>query len=417
MHPTDLPRFAFAAPERSTASPTMPGLAPNARSQRIDESATLAISAQAARLRAAGKDVVSLGAGEPDFPTPGPIAQAGIQAIEQGNTRYTPAPGTPELRAAGARWLERRFGLNYGADEVMVCAGAKAALHMSLDTIVEPGDAVLILAPYWVSYPALVAMADGHPIVVPAVPDQGFIHTAEAIDAKAKQHRARGILLNFPNNPSGAVPTRAQLQAIVDVAKANDMWLLSDEIYSTLLYDGAEHISPAALPGGRERTIVVNGFTKSHSLTGWRTSFLAGPRSVVDAACRIQSQVLGNPCTISQAATLAACEIPLADEQARRMQAFDERRHYLVREINTIPGMRLCEPKGAFYALVDVRELCAERGIDDVTVCQQLLHQHLLAGVPGSAFAIPGFVRLSYAVAMEQLQKATARLRDYAEGK
>ena len=395
----------------------MAGLAPNARSRRIEESATLAISAQAARLRAAGKDVVSLGAGEPDFWTPGPIAEAGIRAIEQGNTRYTPAPGTPELRAAGANWLQRTFGLRYTADEVMVCAGAKAALHIALDTIVEPGDSVLILAPYWVSYPALVAMADGKPVVLPAVPDAGFIHTAAAIDAAAKQSRARGILLNFPNNPSGVVPTRAQLQAIVDVAVANDLWIVSDEIYSMLLYDDAEHFSPAALPGGHERTIVVNGFTKSHTLTGWRTSFLAGPRAIVDAACRIQSQVLGNPCTISQAATLAACEIPLPDEQTRRMLAFDERRRYLLREINTIPGMRLSVPKGAFYALVDVRELCKSRGIDDVTVCQQLLHQHLLAVVPGSAFAVPGFVRLSYAVAMEQLQKAIARLRDYAEGR
>ena len=395
----------------------MAGLAPNARSRRIEESATLAISAQAARLRAAGKDVVSLGAGEPDFWTPGPIAEAGIRAIEQGNTRYTPAPGTPELRAAGANWLQRTFGLRYTADEVMVCAGAKAALHIALDTIVEPGDSVLILAPYWVSYPALVAMADGKPVVLPAVPDAGFIHTAAAIDAAAKQSRARGILLNFPNNPSGVVPTRAQLQAIVDVAVANDLWIVSDEIYSMLLYDDAEHFSPAALPGGHERTIVVNGFTKSHTLTGWRTSFLAGPRAIVDAACRIQSQVLGNPCTISQAATLAACEIPLPDEQTRRMLAFDERRRYLLREINAIPGMRLSVPKGAFYALVDVRELCKARGIDDVTVCQQLLHQHLLAAVPGSAFAVPGFVRLSYAVAMEQLQKATARLRDYAEGR
>lgn len=395
----------------------MAGLAPNARSRRIEESATLAISAQAARLRAAGKDVVSLGAGEPDFWTPGPIAEAGIRAIEQGNTRYTPAPGTPELRAAGADWLQRTFGLRYTADEVMVCAGAKAALHIALDTIVEPGDRVLILAPYWVSYPALVAMADGQPVVLPAVPDTGFIHTAAAIDAAAKQNRARGILLNFPNNPSGVVPSRAQLQAIVDVAVANDLWIVSDEIYSLLLYDDAEHFSPAALPGGHERTIVVNGFTKSHTLTGWRTSFLAGPRAIVDAACRIQSQVLGNPCTISQAATLAACEIPLPDEHTRRMSAFDERRRYLLREINAIPGMRLSVPRGAFYALVDVRELCKARGIDDVTVCQQLLHQHLLAAVPGSAFAVPGFVRLSYAVAMEQLQKATARLRDYAEGR
>lgn len=392
----------------------MAGLAPNARSRRIEESATLAITAKAAKLKAAGHDVVSLGAGEPDFPTPGPIAAAGIRAIEQGKTRYTAASGTPELRAAGARWLQSAFGLHYADNEVMVCAGAKGALHMALDAIVEPGDAVLILAPYWVSYPALVTLADGKPVVVPAVPDQGFIHDARTIETAAKQHRARGIILNFPNNPSGAVPTRAQVQAIVDVAVANDLWLVSDEIYSTLLYDGAEHVSAASLPGGRERTIVVNGFTKSHTLTGWRTSFLAGPRPVVEACGRIQSQVLGNACTISQEATLAACTMPLPDEQARRMKAFDERRQYLVREFNRIPGIVLTAPKGAFYALADVRGLCAQRGIDDVQLCEQLLDRHLLAAVPGSAFAIPGFVRFSYAAAMDQLQQAVARLRAFA---
>ncbi|HEX5051094.1 MAG TPA: pyridoxal phosphate-dependent aminotransferase [Planctomycetota bacterium] len=393
----------------------MPGLVPNARSRKIEESATLAISAQAARMKQRGLDVVSLGAGEPDFPTPAPIAAAGIAAIEQGNTRYTPAPGTTELRAAGARWLERSFGIAYTQDEVMVCAGAKGALHMALDAIVEPGDPVLILAPYWVSYPALVTIADGVPIVLRAVPEQGFVHTAATIAAAAERHRARGMLLNFPNNPSGVVPTRAQMQSIVDVARAHDMWIVSDEIYATLLYDGAAHVSPAALPGGRERTVLVNGFTKSHSLTGWRTSFMAAPQPVIAAASRIQSQVLGNACTISQAAMLAACELDLPDERSRRMRAFDERRRYLVAEIARIPGLALTPPRGAFYALVDARELCARRGIDDVAMCEQLLERHLLAAVPGSAFAIPGFVRLSYAAEMPLLQKAVERLRAYAE--
>lgn len=395
----------------------MSGLVPNARSRRIEESATLAITAQAARMKAQGLDVVSLGAGEPDFITPGPISAAGIRAIEQGNTRYTPAPGVPELRAAGAAWLHSAFGLDYAADEVMVCAGAKGALHMALDAIVEPRDVVLILAPYWVSYPALVTMADGHPVVVPPVPERGFVHDAADIATAIRAHRARGLVLNFPNNPSGAVPSRAQLAAIVEACAAHDVWIVSDEIYATLLYDDAEHVSPAALPGGRERTLVVNGFTKSHTMTGWRTSFLAGPRAVIDACCRIQSQVLGNPCTISQAATLAACAQPLPDERARRMQAFDERRRFLVQEINRIPGLRLSPPRGAFYALVDARELCQRRGIDDVQLCERLLEQHRLAAVPGSAFAIPGFLRLSYAASMEQLRAAVARLRAFAEAK
>ncbi len=368
-------------------------------------------------MKQSGIDVVSLGAGEPDFPTPAPIAQAGIRAIEQGKTRYTAAAGVPELRAAGARWFHATFQLDYTADEVMVCPGAKGALHMALDAIVEPRDPVLILAPHWVSYPALVTMADGVPIVLPAVPDRGFVHDGPTIAAAAKQHRAKGIILNFPNNPSGAVPSKAQVAAIVDVARQNDLWLLSDEIYATLLYEGAVHVSPASLPGGRERTIVVNGFTKSHTLTGWRTSFLAGPRAIVDACGRIQSQLLGNACTISQEAMLAACNTPLPDDQAMRMRAFDERRRYLVTEVNRIPGLSLQPPKGAFYALVDARELCKQRSIDDVALCEQLLDQHLLAAVPGSAFAIPGFVRLSYAAAMDELQKAIVRLRAWAGAK
>lgn len=393
----------------------MSGLVPNARSRRIEESATLAITAKAARLLAAGRDVVSLGAGEPDFPTPAPIAAAGGRAIEQGNTRYTAAGGVPPLRQAGARWFERTFGLHYGADEVMVCAGAKAALHMALEAVVEPGDRVLILAPYWVSYPSLVTMADGEPVVLAADPQRGFIHAAAAIEQAVRRHGIKGIVTNFPNNPSGAVPERADVEALVDIAGRHGLWIVSDEIYSTLLYDGARHVSPASLPGGRERTVVVNGFTKSHTLTGWRTSFLAGPRPVVDACCRIQSQVLGNPCTISQAAMLTACEEPLTDEMARRMQAFDERRRFLVEHVGSMPGLALTPPRGAFYALVDARALCRQRGIDDVQVCEQLLDRHLLAAVPGSAFAIPGFVRLSYAASMAQLEKAVQRLRAFAE--
>jgi aspartate aminotransferase len=395
----------------------MTGLLPNARSRSIEESATLAISAKAARMQASGLDIVSLGAGEPDFPTPPTIAASGIRAIERGNTRYTPAPGVPALRAAGAKWFADTFGLRYTADEVMVTAGAKAALHMALAAVVEPRDPVLILAPYWVSYPALVRMADGVPVIVPPAIERGFVHDAATIDAAARQHGAKGIILNWPNNPSGAVPEPDQVRAIVDLAAQRGLWILSDEIYATLLYDDARHVSPAAMPGGRDRTMVVNGFTKSHTLTGWRTSFLAGPRAVIDAACRIQSQVLGNPCTISQAAMLTACEQPLPQEHTTRMAAFDERRRYLVAEINKIPGLRLVAPRGAFYALVDVRELGAKKGLDDVAVCERLLDQHHLAVVPGSAFAIPGFVRLSYAAAMDQLQKAVQRLRAFAESK
>ncbi len=394
----------------------MVGPKENARSGRIEESPTLAITAKAGQMKADGLDVVSLGAGEPDFPTPPAVAQAGIRAIEEGNYRYTAAAGIKPLREAGAKWLGERFGLEYTPDEVMICPGAKAALHMSLQAIVEPGDRVLLLSPHWVSYPALVTLAGGEPVVLPPAVENGLIHTGDAIEQAAKESGAVGIVLNFPNNPSGAVPTAAQVGDMVAAAERAGLWILSDEIYATLLYDDATHTIPASLPGGRERSIVVNGFTKSHTLTGWRTSVLAASKPIVQACTRLQSQVLGNPCTISQAAMLEACRSPDPEEQARRMTSFDERRRFLVDEINRIEGLRLEAPRGAFYALVDARELCAARGIDDFVLCQKLLEDHLLAGVPGSAFAIPNFVRFSYAAAMDQLRKGVERLRAYVEG-
>ncbi len=395
----------------------MTGLVPNARSRLIEASATLAMTDMANKLRAAGRDVVSLGAGEPDFPTPEPIAKAGIEAIEQGNYRYTSAAGTPELRQAGAEWLSSNFDLDYSKDEVMVCAGAKAALHMSLAAIVEPGDRVLVLAPYWVSYPALITLADGEPVIVPPNPERRFVPDAAAIEAMAKEHNAAGVIINFPSNPSGAVPSKDDLQALVDVCARHDMWIISDEIYSTLLYDDAEHISPASLRGGRERTIVVNGFTKSHTLTGWRTSFLAASKDVVATAARLQSQVLGNPCTISQAAMLKACQLPLPDEHKRRMAAFIERRDYLVREVNQLSSVSLATPRGAFYALMDMRPICEARNITDLQACHELLEQHHLALVPGAAFGAPGFIRASFAANIDTLKKAVVRLAAWVGAK
>ena len=394
----------------------MPGLEPNTRSRRVEESATLAISAAAARLQAAGHDVVSLGAGEPDFPAPATIARAGVAAIEQHDYRYTATSGVPALREAGASWLRETFGLDHGADEVMVTAGAKGALHMALETILEPGDRVLVLAPFWVSYPALVSMAGGEAVVVEAMPERGFVHDAETLARAADVHGAKGVIFNSPNNPSGAVAARQDVQALVDLCRERDMWIISDEIYATLLYGDVQHTSPATLPGGRERTVVVNGFTKSHTMTGWRTSFMAAPEEIIRAAGRVQSQLLGNACTISQAAMLEACKRPLPAEHEKRMSAFAERRAFLIEEINQIDGLSLAPPQGAFYALIDARDLCERRGIDDLEACRQLLDQQLLALVPGSAFAAPGFVRASYAASNEMLDKAMTRLRRWAEG-
>lgn len=395
----------------------MSGLTCNARARAVVESATLAITARAGAMRAEGKDVVSLSAGEPDFATPKDVAAAGIQAITDGHTRYTATSGTPALRSAATSWLKQQFGLDYGTDQVMATAGAKAGLHMALSAIVEPDEAVCLLAPYWVSYPDLVQVAGGKPATAAPVPDQGFIHSGAQLDEVARQHSARGVILNYPNNPSGAVPSREQMKDIVDAAVANDLWIISDEIYATMLYDGAEHVSPAVFAEARERTLVVIGATKSHSFTGWRLAFLAGPAEIIAAAGRIQSQVIGNPCTISQHAALAICGGDHRDELTRRMREFDARRDYLIRSIAEIDGLDLAPPRGSFYALVDARALCEARSIDDVELAQQLLEREFVATVPGSAFAIPGFIRLSYATSMEELEKAMPRLRHYAENR
>jgi aspartate/methionine/tyrosine aminotransferase len=380
----------------------------------IGESATLAIMAEAQALRAAGHDVVSLSAGEPDFATVDAIAAAGTRAIREHRTRYTAAAGMPELRQAAARWFDRTYGLRYRPEQLLVTAGAKPALHMALLSLVDRGDRVLLLAPFWVSYPDLIRVADGEPIVLPPVPEQGFVHSGEQIAAAAREHGARGLILNYPNNPSGAVPSRTQMRSIVTAAIGSGLWILSDEIYGSMLYDGLEHVSPAAFPDAADSVLVVNGGTKSHSMTGWRIGFLAGPADLIAAAARIQSQVLGNACTISQHAALELCNGEHGDEAARRMRSFDERRRYLVEQVRTIPGLALAAPGGAFYALVDARPLCARLRCNDIDLAQRLLQQAHLAVVPGTPFAIPGFIRLSFSAPMADLEKAIARLREFA---
>ena len=389
---------------------TSPELKPSSRAAAIPESITLAISARAQAMVADGHDVISLSAGEPDFPTVEGMAQAGVQAIESADTRYTPASGKPALRQAAAGWFSKHFGLDYDASEVMVTAGAKPALTMALMAMLEPGDKVLLPSPYWASYTAIIEINGGVPIDVPAVPDQGFVHTGAQIAAAAKEHGARGIVLNFPNNPSGCVPTRDQVADLVRACVDNNLWIISDEIYARLLYDGAKHVSPAEFPEARNLTVVVNGGTKSHSMTGWRVGFVAGPKPIIAAAARLQSQAIGNACTISQAAAMALCAESDDSELKRRIASFDERRRFVVDKVNAIPGLSLELPKGAFYALVDARAACERFGIDDVQLTEKLLNEALVAVVPGSAFAAPGFLRFSYAASMEDLAKALERV-------
>jgi aspartate aminotransferase len=400
-----------------TPAPFTPDpLLPSRRTQRVVESVTLGITARAAQMRAAGADVVSLAIGEPDFPTPPYIAAAGVRAIEAGKTRYTATSGMPEVRTAARKWFARTYGVEFADGEVIVTAGAKPALHMALTALVDDGDKVLLPAPFWVSYPDLIGLAGGVPVVIPPAPERGFILDPDTLRQQARAHGAKGLVVNYPNNPSGAVPTPVQMEALMHAAVEAGLWVLSDEIYGTLVYAGARYVSAAKFDFARERVVLVGGGTKSHTLTGWRVGFLAGPRTILDAAARVQSQVLGNPCTISQEAVLAMCHADDRDEQAQRLRTFDERRRWVIANLGTLPGLALTpEPQGAFYALFDVRALCARLRIDDQTLAKRLLEEVHLALVPGSAFAIPGFLRLSYAAHMTQLEKAKQRLVQFLE--
>ncbi len=365
-------------------------------------------------MQASGLDIVSVSAGEPDFPTPGYIAQAGVHAIQSGKTRYTATSGQPEVRRAARGWWKRVYEVDLDDGELMITAGAKPALHMAFLALIEEGDRVLIPAPLWVSYPDLVRIAGGVPITIAASPERGFVLDPDTLRAQARTHGAKGIILNYPNNPSGAVPTPLQMEALLRAAMECGLWIVSDEIYGTLVYEGVQYRSAGTFAFARERVILVGGGTKSHSLTGWRIGFLCGPKAIIAAAGRVQSQVLGNPCTISQEAVLAMCNGNDTDEQAKRLRSFDARRRWVMQNIGTLPGFTLhSAPLGAFYALFDVRELCARLRTDDVGLATRLLEEAHVALVPGSAFEIPGFLRLSYAASASELEKAAKRLADF----
>ncbi|MGE0143074.1 MAG: pyridoxal phosphate-dependent aminotransferase [Planctomycetota bacterium] len=388
----------------------MTALTPSTRARAVTDSITLAITARAQAMRAQGTSVISLAAGEPDFPSPDSVCEAGIAAIRNGQTRYTPAPGMPDVRAAAAHWFRRHFGLEYTASHVMVTAGAKPALLLALMTLCEDGDPVLLPAPFWASYTDLVGLAGGRPVVLPAVPEQGFIHSGAQVGAAMDASGARGVMLNWPNNPSGAVPTREQVESVVAAVVARDGWIISDEIYARLIYDGLTHWSPACVPGAMERTLVVNGGTKSHSMTGWRVGFLAGPQGIIEAAGRVQSQAIGNTCTISQRAVLAVCNESNDEEVSRRIAAYVARRERMVELVRGIPGLTMSKPQGAFYGLIDAREVCARRGMTDIGIAESLLEEAHVAVVPGTPFAIEGFLRLSYAAAMPDIEEGIRRI-------
>ena len=380
----------------------------------VQPSATLAITARANELKAQGVDIVSFGAGEPDFATPEHIREAAKRAIDQGHTRYTAVPGMPQLRSALAGFLAKRYGLDYAPAEVIVTPGGKFGLYGLFQCLLDPGDEVIIPAPYWVSYPEQVVLSEGVPVIVHAGPEQGFRVTPEQI-AAAVTPRTKVLIINSPSNPTGAAYTPEQLRALGEVAIEKDLFVISDEIYSELLYDGFPFASfPTLDPRLRERTAVASGWSKSYSMTGWRMGWVAGPKTLISALSNLQGQSTSNPVSFCQHAAIEAVQ-GSHDYLDAWIEAFDRRRRFLTSALDAIDGVSCRLPEGAFYVFPDMRGVLdrAWQGAPLGTcmrLAQFLLEEARVAVVPGEPFGAPGFVRLSYATSDEVIRTGVERI-------
>ncbi len=381
------------------------------RVQRIQPSPTLAITARAARLRAEGRDIIGFGAGEPDFDTPEHIKEAAIQAICNGFTRYTAVAGTVELRRAVCAKFQRDNGLEYDPEQVLVSVGGKQSFYNLAQALLDPGDEVIIPAPYWVSYPDMVLLADGVPVIVAAGIEQGFKIGPEQLEA-AITPRTRLVVINSPSNPTGATYSRGELAALGEVlARHPRIVVASDDIYEhTRLTDDPFCNILMACPELRERAIVLNGVSKAYAMTGWRIGYAAGPRPLIDAMKKIQSQSTSNPTSISQVAAQAALE---GDQSCidTMNSAFQERHRFVVEALNALPGVACLPSQGAFYAFPHMAGAMERLGVeDDVAFGERLIEEAGVALVPGSAFGAPGYMRLSFATSMENLREGLARI-------
>lgn len=384
----------------------------------IAPSVTLEIDAAAKKMKAEGLDVVGFGAGEPDFNTPRHVIEAAAAAMDAGKTRYTPASGTLELRQAICDKLYRDNGLTYAPGDIVVSNGAKHSLFNAFQAILDPGDEVLLPAPYWVSYYEQIKMADGTPVPVMSTQEEGFVVSPQALE-KAITSKTKAILLNSPSNPTGMVYSRAQLQAVADIALKHDLYIISDEIYESLVYDGTQHISIASLsPEIKERTIVVNGLSKAYAMTGWRIGYTASNSVLAKVMGNYQSHSTSNPNSIAQAASVAALTGD-KNEMLEMVRQFSARREYMVNRVNAIPGFKALMPKGAFYVFVNISGILGRRTpkgalVDSaLSFSKYLLEDKLTAVVPGEAFGDGRYIRLAYATGMDCIQKGLDRIEQF----
>ncbi len=389
---------------------------------RVKPSPTIAVTTRAQELRAAGRDVIGLGAGEPDFPTPPHIRAAGIRAIEEGRTKYTAVDGIPELKAAICEKFRRDNGLEYSPRQVSVASGGKQILYNALMATLNPGDEVLIPAPYWVSYPDMVLLAGGEPVIVAAGIESGFKLTPEALEA-AITPRTRWFIFNSPSNPTGAGYSWDELRALTDVLMRHPhVWVMSDDMYEHLAYDGFEFCTPAQVePGLYARTLTCNGVSKAYCMTGWRIGYAAGPERLIAAMRKIQSQSTSNPCTISQWAAVEALNGP-HDFIAENNAVFKRRRDLVVAMLNAIPGITCPVPDGAFYVYPSIKGLIGKTSaggarIDtDEDFATALLDEQGVAVVFGAAFGLSPNFRVSYATSDDALVQACQRIEAFCAG-
>lgn len=386
------------------------------RAKKIKPSPTLAMDAKAKALKAEGLDIVNFGVGEPDFDTPENVKEAAIKAIKDGFTKYTPVGGIDELKDAIIEKFKKDNNLDYAREDILVSCGAKHSLYNIAQAIYGPGDEVIIPSPYWVSYPDQVLLNDATPVFVKTYEEDSFMLKPYALLSSITK-KTKAIILNSPSNPTGLAYDKKTLEAIAEIAVKNNIYIISDEIYEKLVYDGTEHISIAALDKEiKEKTIVVNGLSKSHAMTGWRIGYAAGPKDIIKAMTNIQSQSTSNPTSIAQKAAVAALTGP-QDFISVMNAEFDKRRKFLVEELNSIEGVRCLKPTGAFYAFPDVSKLygrkTGSRQINSsLDMAMYLLEDANVALVHGEAFGDDNYIRISYATSMENIKNGLERIKE-----
>lgn len=383
---------------------------PANRATVITPSQTLAIDAKAKQLKAAGEDVIGLAAGEPDFDTPEHIKAAAMGALEAGFTKYTPSSGIPELRQAIAEKLKADNDLDYEPSQIIVNCGAKHSCFNAMLAVINEGDEVIIPAPYWLSYPEMVRMVGGEPYIVETTPESGYKLTPDQLRENISPG-TKMLILNSPSNPTGAVYSETELVELAEIALEEQIYVLSDEIYEKLIYGDAKHTSIAAFTDTtRENTIVVNGFSKSYAMTGWRLGYLAAPKEIAKAIDSIQSHSTSNPTSFAQKGGLAALKGPQECVEEMR-QKFDERRRRMFELLKNMPSVSVVEPQGAFYMLADISAF----GLDSTNFCTQLLEKEKVALVPGLAFGNDRTVRMSFATDLENIEKALGRFARFCQ--